>query len=133
MIRFLNTVMRWTKINLPDKEVPSLITIKKALFCLIVILQHRHKDLWVMYDKQTRSLMRSFLSKIVDDKRVIKGVWRPRQRFGFQVIHHVIEEWLRAALIHGTSCWDRTLVYALGIVLQCACAARVGEIAVPRG
>lgn len=75
--------------------VRYVVTYASCLFLLASFVVHFELEqdptyliwlTWMMYDKHTRSSMRSFLSKIVDGEWAARA-WRPRQCFGFQVIH----------------------------------------------
>lgn len=75
----------------------------------------------------------AMFGQLVKDKRVLRGVWRKRQRVGFRLLARMTRARLEDSIVEGCVSWDITLQKLLGVVLTWACGGRPGDVGRAKG
>ena len=124
--RFVHTVSHTLKSRYIDKERPSVITIKGGIAVLDKVLKEIYPDFEITKSKCLQ--IDSLLNKLVQDKVLTAGRWRPSGRVGFRTLLVLADTWVNTGLADGVRSWDTYISRLLGIVLISSLSARSGDV-----
>ncbi|CEN61963.1 hypothetical protein ASPCAL08606 [Aspergillus calidoustus] len=126
--RFIVSVARNSKSSIKDKLAISLVTMENRLSRVIQYLQYTHKAEFKILPHEKTGI-KACLDRLCKEGLLTRGVWVERRRFSFLLLETLISNLFTTAIVKGPLfSWDNVLLWALGIVLQSATAARGGDI-----
>ncbi|KAI7280603.1 hypothetical protein KC345_g4644 [Hortaea werneckii] len=125
VIRFLACIVEKLELQ-PGKPAPNRTTISKAIRILISYGQFSWREFeWKRYDSQR---IKTWLSDVVNDGKLLRGRWLPRTFLGFPVVSRMLRTYLQHASTMGCSNFDLVISRMLSVVLASSLGARVGDL-----
>jgi hypothetical protein len=129
IIRYAYNIVANTQSNLTGKGAPSLSTVQGIWIATIEYLKFRYIDFKENYTSHEVKRVSVFFEQQVQLGNLTRGLWRRRQWLGFLMIQKLVTEYVSHQLLTGCPNFDTVILRTLGVVLQCACAARPGDVA----
>ncbi|KAF4556931.1 Hypothetical protein D9617_1g088130 [Elsinoe fawcettii] len=127
VIRYLDSFHTFVETQ-NDQPAPSLHHILANVKAIMMFAKWQWPDF-----KIHNELLRSHIHHLVREKKVIKGVWKPRVWLGFATMARLAQTWLDQAVTDGTENMDSTIMHLLRVVLVSSMGARAGDVALSRG
>jgi hypothetical protein len=105
------------------------MTVEGIWLSTIEYLKFRYPDFSKNYTVHEVKRVTVFVDQQVRLGNLTRGLWRQRQWLGFLVIQKMVTEYMLHHLQAGCINFDQVILKILGVVLQCACASRPGDVA----
>lgn len=126
LIRFFTTVLKHPTPCRLEKTIPSESVFVTGIFFINAHLLYTYPK--YRYSNYLNQRMGSWLNQYVNEKKMIRGVWRERQWVTFHLMKDLLLKWFQNALHTGCSGFDVVLSWALPLVMMVALDSRVGDI-----
>jgi hypothetical protein len=125
IVRFMEESLRHTSPKGQGKYAPSVSTVMVGIFALCSHLHFKFKD-W-KFSSHIKSQVQSWINLCIDEKRLIRGVWRPRRFITFHIFRKLMTSWFEDVFRCGTPGFDVDLSRILPVATMVAVDCRVGD------